>query len=103
MRRPCIVWLAAVAALASAGFNRLNAASPEQGSQIIPSAAPAHRALVDQYCVSCHNQRNKSAVRDFVLDSVDVTKVTEHPEIWEKVLRKLRAGLMPPAGARRPE
>jgi len=59
------------------------------------------RAVLDRYCVSCHNQRLKTA--GLLLDQLDIGKVSENPEAWEKVVRKLRAGMMPPAGLPRPE
>ena len=64
-----------------------------------PSAA-AERALLDQYCVTCHNDKTKTA--NFSLQNLDLATVGDHPELWEKVVRKLRAGLMPPPGVRRP-
>jgi hypothetical protein len=60
-----------------------------------------HKAVVQQYCVGCHNGRNRTA--DLALDSVDLANPAAHPEIWEKVVRKLRAGAMPPAGLPRPD
>src|SRR5688572_7267208 len=72
-----------------------------------PAAAPQRapvspqRALLDQYCVGCHNDRVRSgglALTDLNLDAVD-----QHAEVAEKVIRKLRGGLMPPAGAKRPD
>ncbi|HEY6343213.1 MAG TPA: DUF1592 domain-containing protein [Bryobacteraceae bacterium] len=65
------------------------------------AASPAPRAFLDQYCVGCHNERAKTA--GLMLDKMDVGQVPDHPEVWEKVVRKLRAGMMPPAGARRPD
>jgi mono/diheme cytochrome c family protein len=65
------------------------------------SAATAQRALVDQYCVTCHNARLKTA--DLLLDQFDFNKLSDHAEEGEKIIRKLRAGLMPPAGLRRPD
>ncbi len=61
----------------------------------------AHRALVDQYCVTCHNDRTKQG--NLSLENRDFTRVPENAELWEKVIRKLRAGMMPPVDARRPE
>jgi len=65
------------------------------------------RALLDRYCVGCHNERAKAAgqepARKITLDDLDVEHVGEHAEVWERVVRKLRAGMMPPAGARRPD
>jgi hypothetical protein len=57
-------------------------------------------ALLAQYCVTCHSARLKSG--DLVLESADLTRVADTPDVWEKVVRKVRAGLMPPPGARRP-
>jgi cytochrome c5 len=59
------------------------------------------REIFDTYCVTCHNQRLKTA--GLSLDTLDLAKVPEQGEIWEKVVRKLRSGTMPPAGARRPD
>ncbi|HVH28005.1 MAG TPA: DUF1592 domain-containing protein [Vicinamibacterales bacterium] len=66
------------------------------------AAAPApDRAFLEQYCITCHNQQLKTA--GLALDALDVTRVGEHAETWEKAVRKIRTGMMPPAGARRPE
>jgi mono/diheme cytochrome c family protein len=71
----------------------------------LPSAygatAASPRQILDTYCVTCHNQRLKTA--GLTLDTLDLTKVPQQAEIWEKVIVKLRAGMMPPAGARRPD
>src|SRR5262245_2172133 len=55
--------------------------------------------VVTRYCVSCHSERMKSG--GLVLEKVDVENVAAHPEIWERVVRKIRARAMPPAGAGR--
>jgi mono/diheme cytochrome c family protein len=67
------------------------------------AAAPAdsHRKVLDTYCVTCHNSRLKTA--GVALDAIDVAKVPEGAEVWEKVVRKLRAGAMPPPGRPRPD
>jgi cytochrome c551/c552 len=59
------------------------------------------RAFVQQYCAGCHNEKLKTA--GLLLDKMDPAEAGQHPEQWEKVVRKLRAGMMPPAGAARPE
>jgi mono/diheme cytochrome c family protein len=59
------------------------------------------RSLLDTYCVACHNQRVKTA--DVAFDTADLTDVSKDAELWEKAARKLRGGMMPPPGARRPE
>jgi len=63
--------------------------------------AVAHRALVTRYCVSCHNDRLKSG--GLALDDVLAQDVSRHPDVWEKVVRKLRVRHMPPVGAARPD
>src|SRR5262245_20565498 len=65
------------------------------------AAAPAQRALLDRYCVTCHNQKLKNG--NLALDAVDVTKAGSEPEVWERVIRKLRLNAMPPAGRSRPD
>ena len=69
--------------------------------------ASAQQAIVSQYCVTCHSERAKAAgmdsARKLTLDALDLTNVARNAEAWERVVRKLRAGMMPPSGARRPE
>ena len=62
---------------------------------------PRPRALLDRYCVTCHNGRLKTAGLE--LDSIDVNAVAETAPVWEKVVAKLRAKAMPPAGRPRPD
>src|SRR5205823_11220462 len=64
------------------------------------ASAIAQRALLDQYCVTCHNDRTRRA--NLTLEKLDLTTVGDNPQLWEKVVRKLRAGVMPPPGMRRP-
>src|SRR5688500_16809650 len=78
------------------------------GGQSKPAPAPASaalsseqaRALLDKYCVSCHNDRLKT--QNLSLQGLDPTNVADHAEVWEKVIRKLRAGVMPPPDVPRP-
>ncbi len=65
------------------------------------SGVSPERALLDRYCVSCHNDSRRIA--GLALDTMDVASVGEHAEAWEKVVTKLRAGMMPPAGRPRPD
>ncbi len=65
------------------------------------TAAAPSRALLDRYCVTCHNDRLQTA--GLTLDSVDIAQVGAHTEVLEKVVRKLRGGQMPPAGRPRPD
>src|SRR5215470_15253492 len=77
----------------------LKAAPPQQPSA--GSTIADHRALLDQYCVTCHNQRAKTA--NVMFDAMDLADVSKNGEIWERAVRKLRGGMMPPPGARQPE
>jgi mono/diheme cytochrome c family protein len=68
------------------------------------AAAPdtqQYKALIDKYCVACHSEKLKTA--GLVLDNRDFTKITADARVWEKVIRKLRAGEMPPIGIPRPD
>jgi len=62
--------------------------------------APSARVVIDQYCVTCHNQKSNTA--GLALDQLDPLHVDQNAEVWEKVVRKLRAGMMPPQGLPRP-
>jgi Protein of unknown function (DUF1592)/Protein of unknown function (DUF1588)/Protein of unknown function (DUF1585)/Protein of unknown function (DUF1587)/Protein of unknown function (DUF1595)/Planctomycete cytochrome C len=65
-----------------------------------PAASP-QRALLDRYCVGCHNEKLKSG--GLALDTLNDANLAENPAAWEKVVTKLRAGLMPPARLPRPD
>src|SRR5271167_2662594 len=66
------------------------------------TSASAERALLDQYCVVCHNEKAKAggaeAARKLTLDDLDNAHVEKAPAEWEIIVRKLRAGMMPPSG-----
>jgi hypothetical protein len=66
-------------------------------------APPPSAALFKQYCISCHNDRMKGNFGNLSLESVDPADVSGHVETLEKVVRKLRKGLMPPDGRPRPD
>ena len=73
-------------------------------SAVAASASPSgasHRALLDRYCVTCHNARLKTA--GLTLDTMDLSEIASQAEVWEKVVRKLRSGSMPPASLPRPD
>lgn len=59
------------------------------------------RALVDKYCVGCHNEKLKTG--GLVLEKLDTTRIGDGAEIWEKVVRKIHGGTMPPLGMPRPD
>jgi hypothetical protein len=62
---------------------------------------PSPAAVAKQFCVSCHNEKTKAG--DLVLEGAPLANVAAHAEVWEKALRKVRAGAMPPAGMPRPD
>ena len=97
--RVALVCLATAVAGGSLGARPQEPAQPA----LRPSLSPAsqHGAVVSRYCFTCHNERVKAG--GMALDTVDITKVAANPELWEKAIRKLRAGMMPPAGAQRPD
>src|SRR6185503_13211927 len=75
-------------------------AQRQPATATLPSAGDP-RAVVNKYCITCHSTRLKTA--GLVLDTLDLDKLPDDAEIWEKVVRKLRVGAMPPVGAPRPD
>jgi mono/diheme cytochrome c family protein len=78
-------------------------APPRAGSTPAPTAmvAAEQTRLVTSYCGTCHSERGKAG--GLTLASFDAMKAHEQPEVIEKMIRKLRAGMMPPPGAKRPD
>jgi hypothetical protein len=62
--------------------------------------ANANRALLDKYCITCHSDRAKTG--GLTLEKIDVANIPANAETWEKVIRKLGVGAMPPAGMPKP-
>ena len=99
--------VAAVAAALAWTAQVSGARGPEAAPQATPAPAtpaaarsPDLKATVDTYCVTCHNQRLKTG--GLTLDDVSVADPAAHADVWEKVIRKMRGGMMPPAGVPRP-
>jgi mono/diheme cytochrome c family protein len=92
------------AAILAVGFATVAATAarqvPPATSARPPQPAPA-RALIDRYCVGCHNDRLKTA--NLVLEHADLDHIAAGAETWEKVLRKVKTGAMPPMNAARPD
>jgi mono/diheme cytochrome c family protein len=84
-----------------AGAVYLAAASPPAQDSPVASVAPAHRATLDKYCVSCH--KAPTPVAGLRLDNIDTANLETNGATWEKLARKLRNREMPPAGMPRPE
>jgi hypothetical protein len=57
--------------------------------------------MLQRYCISCHNGRLNTA--SLALDNVDIQNIGTHPQLWEKVVTKLRTSAMPPVGRPRPD
>ena len=66
-----------------------------------PAASAAAAATLKTYCVTCHNDRQKTG--ELTLEHADLADVSKSAELWEKVIRKVRAGMMPPAGMPKPD
>ena len=103
--------------LAAAGFALVIARPAAQPGQVVradlrpvPAHAPSHsvlrgasrtsdKALIEQYCLDCHD--SDKAKGDLVLETFDPAKADQRADVAEKMIRKLRAGMMPPAGGPR--
>jgi hypothetical protein len=94
-----VLWIASL----SVALPRAEApqSTPSRPASNAASAETLDRSVVDKYCVTCHNQRLKTG--GLALDSPELSNVAAHPDVWEKVIRKIEAGMMPPAGVPRPD
>ena len=81
-------------AAASGVFSTLEA-------QQVPLPRDPHLSLIDDYCLGCHDEGQKTA--RLALDTIGAQDVARHPEVWEKVIRKMRGRQMPPIGEPRPD
>ena len=66
-----------------------------------PGVSAAHQATLTQYCLTCHNARVKTA--GLSLEPLDLARIAADADMWERVVRKLRVGAMPPHGMKRPD
>jgi Protein of unknown function (DUF1592)/Protein of unknown function (DUF1588)/Protein of unknown function (DUF1585)/Protein of unknown function (DUF1587)/Protein of unknown function (DUF1595) len=62
---------------------------------------PAAGVILEKYCVRCHNAKLRTA--GFAIDESDLLNSQPNAQVWETVLKQLRAGMMPPAGSLRPD
>jgi len=87
---------------AAASMSPSAAPQPQGPAPVRATISPASaRATLDRYCITCHNARVRSG--QLALDSLDPSNVAAAPATWEKVVRKVRGGAMPPAGMPRPD
>ena len=89
-------WLAA-----ASGSARAAGPAPQSTAHQPAATSSPVRPVIERYCLGCHNQRLRTA--GLALDTADAEHVGADAAIWEKVVRKLRAGAMPPAGRPRPD
>ena len=85
--------------LALVAFGSL--ATAQAGGVTAPASSSPDGTVLSKYCFGCHN--SKSRVGGLALDTKDLTHVSADAEVWEKVVRKLRMGAMPPPGLPRPD
>ena len=90
-------WMAML--IAASGYVTVAGTLQEPSSAIPAPGSP--RAVLNRYCVSCHNEKLRTA--GLALDKMDVGNVSAAADAWEKVVRKLRTRAMPPAGQLRPD
>ncbi|MEO5926544.1 MAG: DUF1592 domain-containing protein [Bryobacteraceae bacterium] len=93
--------VAAAAITAIAGLAYLPIVRSQQSAAKQASPADQHRQLINSYCIGCHSAKAK--VGGLVLEGLSLDKVSENAAIWEKVIRKLNGGQMPPQGMPRPQ
>ena len=104
LRRPFVLVAGLLTLLAAASVYVQAAGSGGAAEQVSTVSSPPvteYRALLDRYCVTCHNQQLQTG--GLALDTTDVTNIAEHAELWESVVAKLRAGAMPPQPRPRPD
>jgi mono/diheme cytochrome c family protein len=94
------VFVVGIALLATAASRAVQGQAPATPASLAPDA---ERALVDKYCVSCHNARLKTGGLVLDKDTIDLARVADHADVWEKVIRKLHGRMMPPQGMPRPD
>jgi hypothetical protein len=68
---------------------------------LFAQSAPDYRAVLDRYCITCHNEKIKAG--SLILNDIDLANIPANADIWEKVIRKVRVGMMPPQGLPRPD
>ena len=94
-----IALIVAGACLLLAAFSGTTTRAAQGGAA--PAASSPAAAVVTTYCVTCHNDRTRTG--ELSLEHADLTDIPKSAETWEKVIRKVRAGMMPPAGMPRPD
>jgi hypothetical protein len=96
-------WLIVVATalMGTWGWQVLHAAAAQGAAGAAAREVPEHQQTVNTYCLTCHNDRSKTG--GLTLDGMSLANAAASPDVWEKVVRKVNAGMMPPAGMPRPD
>jgi mono/diheme cytochrome c family protein len=92
-------WVAPVIVL-GLGVSQSRALFTPQSTAAKPATASPQQALMNQYCSNCHNQDDLAG--GMALEKMDFDKVGQDAATWERVVRKVRTGMMPPSGQPRP-
>ena len=93
-------WLAAILVVAA----RMQAAGPAQQPTGAPAAPGTPQATLQRYCLTCHNKNLKEqGTVPIAFDTLNLSNAGADAAVWEKIVRKVRTGLMPPAGRLRPD
>ena len=95
-----MIGLIAVSASSSSALQASQQSSSSQSPAATSRSATPQRAFLGEYCQRCHNEKLRTAGLAF--DTADIEDVSRDPELWEKVIRQLRVGAMPPPGLPRP-
>ena len=104
MERRLARFVVATASIVTAAYTAPTAQRPSPARDTPRAAigvAQSQQAVLGKYCITCHNQRTKTG--GLALDSLVLSDVRDHAEEWEKVVRKVRTGAMPPVGRARPD
>jgi hypothetical protein len=96
-------WLIVVATalMGTWGWQVLHAAAAQGAAGAAARQVPEHQQTVNTYCLTCHNDRSKTG--GLTLEGMSLANAAASPDVWEKVVRKVNAGMMPPAGMPRPD
>ena len=114
MARPLLALFAVAVAVTVAACGVLATGRSQQPAGTVPAATSSQRvllaestsqdALLDGYCVTCHNESLlEQGTVPFAFEDLDTENVGVHAEVWEKVVQKMRLGMMPPVGQPRPD
>ncbi len=94
----CLIWIGSVATMLPEAAGPQGGAPPDSSTSATPSVVGP---VLNRYCAGCHNER--VATGGLALTTLDLQAIAADAEVWEKVVRKVRTGMMPPAGMPHPD